>query len=97
MSEIKNTIKLLRFPFSIFLMPVSLFYFFFIQPATNYQLFLVLAIWPLLVFPSSNNYNSYQDQDEGQIGGLASPPKPTIQLLYLSNLMDDACAFIVAL
>ena len=88
MSEIKNTLKLLRFPFSIFLLPVSLFSFFYIQPAINYQLFLVLAIWHILVFPSSNGYNSYNDQDEGPIGGLASPPKPTTQLLYLSNLMD---------
>ena len=88
MSQIKNTIKLLRFPFSIFLLPVSLFSFFYIQPAINYQLFLVLAIWHLLVFPSSNGYNSYNDQDEGPIGGLASPPKPTKLLLHLSNLMD---------
>ncbi len=88
MSEIKNTIKLLRFPFSIFLLPVSLFSFFYIQPAINYQLLLVLAIWHLLVFPSSNGYNSYQDQDEGPIGGLAFPPKPTKLLLHLSNILD---------
>ncbi len=88
MSQMKNTIKLLRFHFSIFLLPVSLFSFFYIQPAINYQLFLVLAIWHLLVFPSSNGYNSYHDQDEGPIGGLASPPKPTKLLLHLSNLMD---------
>jgi 1,4-dihydroxy-2-naphthoate octaprenyltransferase len=49
---------------------------------------LVLIIWHILVFPSSNGYNSYHDQDDGPIGGLASPPKPTIQLLYLSNYMD---------
>lgn len=88
MSEIKNTIKLLRFPFSIFLLPVSLFSFFYIRPADNYQLFLLLAIWHVLVFPSSNGYNSYHDQDEGPIGGLAAPPKSTKLLLYLSNLMD---------
>lgn len=88
MSEIKNTIKLLRFPFSIFLLPVSLFSFFYIQPAANYQPFLLLAIWHILVFPSSNGYNSYHDQDEGPIGGLAAPPKSTKLLLHLSNLMD---------
>lgn len=84
----KNTIKLLRFPFSIFLLPVSLFSFFYIQPALNYQLGLVIVIWHLLVFPSSNGYNSYNDRDEGPIGGLASPPKPTKQLLYICNSMD---------
>jgi 1,4-dihydroxy-2-naphthoate octaprenyltransferase len=88
MSEITNSIKLLRFPFSIFLLPVTLFSFFYIQPISNYQFFLILAIWHILVFPSSNGYNSYHDQDEGPIGGLAAPPKSTKLLLYLSNLMD---------
>jgi 1,4-dihydroxy-2-naphthoate octaprenyltransferase len=88
MGEIKSTIKLLRFPFSIFLLPVSLFSFFYIQPVGNYQLFLLLAIWHVLVFPSSNGYNSYNDQDEGPIGGLAAPPKSTKLLLNFSNLMD---------
>lgn len=85
---IKDTIQLLRFPFSIFLLPVSLFSFFYIQPAIHYELILVLTIWHILVFPSSNGYNSYNDQDTGPIGGLAAPPKPTKQLLLLSNLMD---------
>jgi 1,4-dihydroxy-2-naphthoate octaprenyltransferase len=85
---IKDTIKLLRFPFSIFLLPVSLFSFFYIQPTLNYKLFLLLAIWHILAFPSSNGYNSYHDQDEGPIGGLAAPPKATKLLLYVSNLMD---------
>lgn len=88
MNHIQNTIKLLRFPFSIFLLPISLFSFFYIQPEINYQLFLVLIIWHILVFPSSNGYNSYHDQDDGPIGGLSSPPKPTKLLLYLSNFMD---------
>jgi len=81
-------IKLLRFHFSIFLLPVSLFSFFYIQPAINYQLFLVIAIWHLLVFPSSNGYNSYHDKDDGPIGGLASPPQPTKLLIQIANIMD---------
>jgi 1,4-dihydroxy-2-naphthoate octaprenyltransferase len=83
-----DTLKLLRFPFSVFLLPISLFSFFYIQPQFNYQLLLVLIIWHLLVFPSSNGYNSYNDQDEGPIGGLAAPPKPTKLLLHVSNLFD---------
>lgn len=88
MSQLTNTIKLLRFPFAIFLLPVSLFSFYFIQPEINYQLFLLIIIWHLLVFPSSNGYNSYHDQDEGPIGGLAAPPKPTKIVLHLSNTID---------
>ncbi len=85
-----DTIKLLRFPFSVFLLPVSLFSFFYIQPELNYQLLLVIGIWHLLVFPASNGYNSYNDRDEGSIGGLASPPKPTQRLLQVANLFDSA-------
>ena len=88
MNNIQNTIKLLRFPFSVFLLPVSLFSFIYIHPAFDFRLFLVIGIWHLLVFPSSNGYNSYNDMDEGPIGGLAAPPKPTKLLLHLANLMD---------
>lgn len=90
MGQIQNTIKLLRFPFSAFLLPISLFSFYVIHPEINYQLFLVLIIWHILVFPSSNGYNSYNDQDEGPIGGLATPPKPTKLLLYVSFIFDGA-------
>ena len=54
----------------------------------------ILIIWHILIFPSSNGYNSYHDQDEGPIGGLAAPPKPTKHLLYISNLMDVLAALL---
>ena len=92
-----NTIKLLRFPFSLFLLPVSLFSLFYIHPALNYQLVLVLGIWHLLVFPASNGYNSYNDRDEGPIGGLASPPKPTLRLLHITNALDVASILLATL
>lgn len=88
MNNLKNTIKLLRFPFSFFLLPVSLFSFYYIHPAFNVNLVLVILIWHLLVFPASNGFNSYNDQDEGPIGGLAAPPKPTKSLFYVANVMD---------
>ena len=88
-TTVVNTVKLLRLPFSVFLLPISLFSFFYIQPGLNYQLILVLIIWHLLVFPSSNAYNSYHDRDEGPIGALESPPKPTELLLQVSNVMDS--------
>ena len=89
MKETINTLKLLRFPFSVFLLPVSLFSFFYIHPAFNSQLLLVIAIWHVLVFPASNGYNSFNDEDEGPIGGLAKPPKPTKFLLNTVNVMDS--------
>lgn len=42
----------------------------------------------LLVYPSSNGYNSYIDRDETPIGGLSNPLQPTRQLFYLTVLMD---------
>ena len=72
----------------MFLLPVSLFSFFYIRPEINFELFLILVIWHALVFPSSNGYNSYHDSDEGPIGTLATPPKPTKSLLYITNFMD---------
>lgn len=88
MWEIKNTAKLLRFPFSLFLLPVTLFSFYFIHPGVNFQSILLIFIWHALVFPASNGYNSYNDRDESPIGALAAPPKPTRQLLYAANIMD---------
>jgi predicted naringenin-chalcone synthase/4-hydroxybenzoate polyprenyltransferase len=43
-----------------------------------------------LVYPASNGYNSYIDRDEDSIGGLERPPMPTIDLFYLSVILDVA-------
>tara|TARA_B100000809_G_scaffold203533_1_gene204613 strand:- start:2562 stop:3359 length:798 start_codon:yes stop_codon:yes gene_type:complete len=67
---------------------MSLFSFYYIQPNFSFELALVLIIWHFLVFPSSNGYNSYHDQDEGPIGALKAPPKPTTHLLLVANVMD---------
>ena len=48
-----------------------------------------MIIWHLLVFPSSNAYNSYHDQDEGPIGALKTPPKATKMILHVANVMDS--------
>lgn len=49
---------------------------------------LIFLILHLLIYPSSNGFNSYMDRDEGSVGGLASPLPPTRQLLYVSLAMD---------
>jgi len=88
-TNLRNTVKLLRLPFSLFLLPISLFSFYFIRPEFNIRLILVMVIWHFLVFPASNAYNSYHDKDEGPIGALKAPPKPTDQLLKVANAMDS--------
>jgi 1,4-dihydroxy-2-naphthoate polyprenyltransferase len=84
----RSTIQLLRFHFSFFLMPV---YWFAISQVVNPNLarsLLIFFILHILIYPSSNGFNSYMDRDEGSIGGLKSPLLPTRQLFYASILMD---------
>jgi 1,4-dihydroxy-2-naphthoate polyprenyltransferase len=49
---------------------------------------LIFIIIHVLIYPSSNGFNSYMDRDEGSIGGLKSPLPPTRQLLYASLVLD---------
>ncbi len=84
----KDTIKLLRIPFSFFLMPV--FFFALSQtPDINVANALIcFFVLHLFIYPASNGYNSYMDQDETSIGGLEHPPKATKKLFYTSILFD---------
>ncbi len=83
-----STIQLLRFHFSFFLMPVywlALSQTETIDPKNALLIFIILHV---LVYPSSNGYNSYMDRDTGSIGGIKNPKKPTKQLFYVSIVMD---------
>lgn len=84
----RSTIQLLRFPFSYFLMPVYWFALSFAEDINIGRAAIVFAIFHLLVYPSSNGYNSYMDRDEGSIGGIKSPMQPTRQLFVVTVLMD---------
>src|SRR5438045_2996854 len=84
----RSTIQLLRFHFSLFLLPVYLFALSQAPFIHVSRALLVFAILHLLVYPSSNGYNSYMDRDETPIGGLASPLQPTRQLFVASVVMD---------
>ena len=84
----KNTLKLLRIPFSLFLMPVFLLAVSQANKLSVFNLILAFFIIHLLVYPASNGYNSYVDKDESSIGGLEKPPMPTIKLFYTTIFMD---------
>lgn len=78
----------LRFPFSLFLMPI--FWLAISQQSngdfsTNVFIFIVLHVF---IYPASNAYNSYFDKDEGSIGGLKNPPKVDIYLWRAANIFD---------
>jgi len=83
-----STIQLLRFHFSLFLLPVFLFALSEIQHPPFGRIILVFIVLHLLVYPSSNGYNSYMDRDESPIGGLANPLQPTRQLFIVTVIMD---------
>ncbi|WP_246197677.1 UbiA family prenyltransferase [Chitinophaga agrisoli] len=90
-----STIQLLRFPFSYFLMPVYWFALSFVQDINWPRAILIFVLLHVLLYPSSNGYNSYMDRDEGSIGGVANPMQPTRQLFYVTVWMDVA-AFLLS-
>lgn len=84
----RSTIQLLRFHFSLFLLPVYLFAMSMVPAIDSFKAILAFVILHLLVYPSSNGYNSYMDRDETPIGGLKNPMQPTRELFVTSVIMD---------
>ncbi|MFI5133810.1 MAG: UbiA family prenyltransferase [Chitinophagales bacterium] len=84
----RSTIQLLRFHFSLFLLPVYLFAISQLDEINWIRAALIFFILHILVYPSSNGYNSYMDRDESPIGGLLKPMQPTKELFYVSVIMD---------
>ena len=84
----RSTFQLLRFHFSFFLMPVYWFALSQVVRPNAGRALLIFIILHILIYPSSNGFNSYMDRDEGSIGGVKSPLQPTRQLIYVSLVMD---------
>ncbi|MCW3103377.1 MAG: Prenyltransferase [Bacteroidetes bacterium] len=84
----KSTVKHLRIPFSYHLMPVFLFALSQAEQVNWQHTVIAFLILHLLIYPSSNGYNSYQDKDEGSIGGLKHPPQVSENLFYATLLLD---------
>lgn len=78
----------LRLPFSWFLLPAFLMGMLAVPAPDQQHFWLLFVLLHLLVYPSSNAFNSLQDQDEGPIGGMESPPKAPALLGPLSVGMD---------
>ncbi|MHB1922837.1 MAG: UbiA family prenyltransferase [Chitinophagaceae bacterium] len=89
----KSTLSLLRIPFSFLLLPV---YLFALSQAPQIEMGKALGVFfilHLLVYPSSNGYNSFMDRDQESIGMLKHPPMPSRQLFWISVILDGV-AFI---
>jgi 1,4-dihydroxy-2-naphthoate polyprenyltransferase len=84
----RSTLQLLRFHFSLFLLPVYLFAISQLPAVSWGKALVIFIILHILVYPSSNGYNSYMDRDESPIGGLPKPLPPTKELFLVSIIMD---------
>ncbi|HEY9843052.1 MAG TPA: UbiA family prenyltransferase [Candidatus Obscuribacterales bacterium] len=84
----RDTLKLLRIPFSFLLLPIFLLALSQAPGIDWLRTLAVFAILHLLVYPASNGYNSYVDKDTGPIGGLKDPPPPTRWLFWITLAMD---------
>jgi 4-hydroxybenzoate polyprenyltransferase len=81
----QSSIRHLRIPFSLFLMPVFFFSLALTPNLNELRLLLVFLALHLFLYPSSNGYNSFFDRDEESIGGLKHPPKVTKDLYWLAQ------------
>jgi 1,4-dihydroxy-2-naphthoate octaprenyltransferase len=88
--SLRNSLILLRIPFSFFLSPLFFFALLCLPEASTERAIQVFIILHLLVYPASNGYNSFMDRDKGSIGGLEKPPPPDKSLFYLTLFLDGA-------
>ena len=84
-----STIKLLRIPFSFFLSPIYFFALAQVPQINWFNAVLIFFIIHSLIYPASNGYNSYMDQDTESIGGLEKPPPPSRQLFWVTVVLDS--------
>ncbi|PIQ27711.1 prenyltransferase [bacterium (Candidatus Blackallbacteria) CG17_big_fil_post_rev_8_21_14_2_50_48_46] len=85
---IRDTLHLLRLPFSFLLLPIYLLALSQAAVVNENQALWVAVILHLLVYPASNGYNSWVDRDTTPIGGLKAPPPPPKLLLYTTLVLD---------
>ncbi len=84
----KSTITLLRIPFSFFLMPVFFLALSQVPEINATKALLIFIILHLVMYPASNGYNSYMDQDTASIGMIQHPPEPTKELFFITLVLD---------
>ncbi|MBL7719670.1 MAG: UbiA prenyltransferase family protein [Flavipsychrobacter sp.] len=78
----------LRIPFSYYLLPVYVFGLSQASPIYVVDTLIVFVALHLFIYPGSNIYNSYMDNDTGSIGGIKNPPPVTPRLYYASIIFD---------
>lgn len=84
----RNWIIHLRIPFSVYLLPVFGFATATLPSPDPLPLLLLFVLLHLVVYPSSNAYNSIMDRDTGSIGGIKSPPPMPHGMRLLCAILD---------
>ena len=92
----RDTLLHLRLPFSFFLLPVYLFALSQTKHINYMNAIIVFISLHFFIYPASNLYNSFMDQDKGSIGGLRNPP-PATRKLYIASMWLDALGLILCL
>lgn len=85
----RSIIQHLRFPFSYLLLPVFLLALL-THPTQEWhvEILLLFFILHFLVYPSSNAYNSTQDNDVGSVGLIKNPLPISKTLEWVSGIFD---------
>jgi 1,4-dihydroxy-2-naphthoate octaprenyltransferase len=91
-----DAFKHLRLHFSLLLLPVYLFAISQLGPISTSNAIFTFVILHLLVYPASNVFNSYYDNDLGSVGGLKKPPPKNAKMLVLANLLDGSALLLTA-
>ncbi len=93
----RDTLLLLRIPFSWMLMPVYWLSVYRIESPDWFAVGVIGITLHLFLYPASNAYNSHQDRDTGPIGGLEKPPLAGREVFNISILLDVSGTVIASL
>jgi 1,4-dihydroxy-2-naphthoate octaprenyltransferase len=85
----KSTWVHLRIPYSLCLAPVYFFALSDIDSPDIFKSILIFIILHLFLYPASQGYNSYYDQDKKSIGGIEKPTPVKKETLKVSFLFDS--------
>ena len=94
---IKPLLLHLRLKWQVVLMPIFLWGFALSDGRIGPKFWVGLFVFHVLCYGGSTAFNSYYDQDQGPVGGLWDPPRPTRALLFFSLAVQILGLIIIAL
>jgi 4-hydroxybenzoate polyprenyltransferase len=92
---IRSYLQHLRLGFNVILVPIFLWGFYLSGGQITWRFWLGLFVFHILFYGGSVAFNSFYDFDEGPIGGLWAPPKPTYGLLVFALAIQAAGVLLV--